>query len=263
MLRYNRLYEIKSTALSLAPNLMNPKGISGYIKRKFNEEPTDRIIEAIFDYLKNSKNKLKVTGITEVDVSDNYTNITIDGDEYDLYDDFDWMVDQVKDMYRDMSVGEVLGYFEDIDHLLNDRDFAPYTEAGLENQAENMTDNQIIEWADDAGVLTDDDFEKDEDDEDSDLVKNEDTYKGRLSLDILRRDWVHSELGDVHDHIQWYKDEYGDDAVFTLVRQGDVDLDMESFADSMVEGNESEAVESHFGDHGLEQWTHEIYAVVK
>lgn len=125
----------------------------------------------------------------------------------------DWILENAIDYdfekaYREMEEG----YVEDIEYE-DSREF----------------DNRLIEEMYDADILTDDDFEEDEDGEiDHQRLKDE------VDLNDKKEEFIDYLLDSISDFREEFIDEFGVDEVLRLFKEGYADVDMDAIVDRVI-----------------------------
>lgn len=100
---------------------------------------------------------------------------------------------------------------------------------GCDFQVENMSSDEVIEWGIDHDLTTEDEaYGKDEDGEVDYSDPNYDI------VDDIKARMVDDAYDSISDPIEWFRDNFGEDAIQDRVKDGSIDLDIDAIVDECI-----------------------------
>lgn len=99
----------------------------------------------------------------------------------------------------------------------------------IENEAGNGFESRLVEEAYDEGIVSDDELEENEY---GDKVLKDNSS---ANFERIKEDYLEYLNGREDDYVGWYRDNFGDDDLTRLIRDGYVDLDREKIIDEVIE----------------------------
>lgn len=163
---------------------------------------------------------------------DDMEYLVLDDKEADdaTYNDIENMIDDMgleafsKDM-QDWILENAIDYdFEEAFREIEES----YVE-DIESEGSREFDNRLIEEMYDANILTDDDFEEDEDGE-----VDHQRLKDDVDLDDKKEEYVDYLLNNISDFREEFINVFGIDEVLRLVKEGYADLDTSAIVDEVI-----------------------------
>ncbi len=125
----------------------------------------------------------------------------------------DWIIDNAldQDWFRE-------AYEESNDYYIDD----------IENEAGNGFESRLIEEAYDEGIVSDDELEENEY---GDKVLKDNSS---ANFERIKEDYLEYLNGREDDYVGWYRDNFGDDDLTRLIRDGYVSLDIDKIVDECI-----------------------------
>lgn len=145
--------------------------------------------------------------------------------------------DSIVDVYEDMGLESFTPSFQD--YLLNNcvdpdwfedtlRELEENYVEDIESEGSNGFDNRLIEKLYDEGLVTDEDFEVDEDGE-IDFT----TLKDGFDLEQAKSDYIDRLIEKAGDPVEYYRSNFGDESLADVVKANNL-LDVDAMVDTCI-----------------------------
>ena len=174
-------------------------------------------------------------GVNVDDIEDGYdeSNFEVDGAEYQVLTDME--ADQALYDYIDMCIDDMglesfTPNFQEwiINHALdNEKWFEEALQEDMEYYVYEMEEDELIQELLDEGYLSEDDVTYDEDDEDHENPIIIDENK----LQDAREEYIEYLVEGQGDPFKWYIDNFGQEGLRDLIKDGTIGLDVQTIAD--------------------------------
>ena len=186
---------------------------------------TEERIKALATYL----------GVEEDEITEGYddTVFEVNGEEYRVLDDAEAdeaVVNDIENIIDDMGLEAFTPAMKDwiVSNAIDNSEwFDEALEEDMNNYVDYMSDDEVVENAIDYNVIDEDDAYVE--DEDGNQEINPD-----LDIEDLGEKLVEELVSREPDAYEWYVDNFGEDSVRDLIKEGTLTLDYQAIVDEVI-----------------------------